>query len=81
MENANERAFLLSCDSNPTCRAHKKFDVWANSSTLEDHDFDVKDEDGMALISKEDEPSHTGKFKLRLTSLSVMLLCNGRCNP
>ncbi|OAE19334.1 hypothetical protein AXG93_1860s1440 [Marchantia polymorpha subsp. ruderalis] len=38
-------------------RAPKRYGVWADSSILEDCDFDVEDRDGMALILEEVETS------------------------
>ncbi|OAE21955.1 hypothetical protein AXG93_242s1390 [Marchantia polymorpha subsp. ruderalis] len=43
--------------SQRSSRAPERFGVWANSSTLKDCDLDSEDEDGMALILEEDEPS------------------------
>lgn len=38
-------------------KAPERFGVWTNSSILEDGDFDVEDEDRMALILEKVEPS------------------------
>lgn len=43
--------------SHRASRASERFGVWANSSILEDCDFDVEDVDDMALILEEGESS------------------------
>ncbi|OAE23684.1 hypothetical protein AXG93_4520s1070 [Marchantia polymorpha subsp. ruderalis] len=43
--------------SQRSSRAFERFGAWANSSILKDRDLDFEDENGMALILKEDEPS------------------------
>ncbi|OAE29694.1 hypothetical protein AXG93_509s1470 [Marchantia polymorpha subsp. ruderalis] len=43
--------------SHRASRAPERFGVWANSSILEDCDFDIEDRDGIALILEEGEPS------------------------
>ncbi|OAE28422.1 hypothetical protein AXG93_115s1110 [Marchantia polymorpha subsp. ruderalis] len=62
-------------------RAPARFGVWANSSILKDNDFDVEDEDGMALILEESEPSSYKEAQALVNKLEWNAAMDGRWNP